>query len=204
MDENIETNINQTEPVSQSVESNMPIPVPVVAKIISALYYLVSIFLIFTGIMLIFMGSLSLSSFVDFFGFGFGFGMIPGVLAIVWGLFHFFAGGGLWRGKEWGQVLAVTISGLYIAASIIDLVMLSRANNIMTYISITINLSIILYLLFSKSVRIAFSKESSTKTTVIIVALLAILVYGVIFVVSFKEKNNEAKLLRYLQDVRYK
>ena len=110
MDQITEDDTNQiappipTETVPQPVEPNIQSPIPVVAKIISALYYFVSIFLIFVGIMTVSIGGLTFSSVTEFLGLNFGLGLsiVPGLLAIAWGVLHFVTGRGLWTGKEWG------------------------------------------------------------------------------------------------------
>ena len=70
-------------------------------------------------------------------------------------------------------MLAITISALYIIFGVITIFTLGGAN----YISLAVNLVIILYLLLSKDVRTAFASEKPV-TTAIILAVLAVLVYA--------------------------
>ena len=99
-------------------------------------------------------------------------GIIPAIASIVWGILSFLAGRGLWTGKFWGKSLAVTMSLLYIIFGVISFMQVGSIN----YISVIINLAIILYLLLSKNVFTSF-KSDNTKTFAVILSVLAILVY---------------------------
>ncbi len=106
--------------------------------------------------------------------FGLSVGFIPGIAAIAWGVIMFFAGRGLWAGKQWGRMLAIAISVLQVIFGIVGIVMLGSANYI--YIPLVVNLIIILYLLFGKNVSAAFQNGKSISTAVILV-ILALAVY---------------------------
>ncbi len=168
---NIPTATNTTPPpTTNSTTPGMSPIVPVGAKIIAVLFYIVSIFLIAGGIMLFALSSTG----AQFLGnFGVTAGVVPGILDVLWGILSFFAGRGLWTGQKWGKLLAVTISALYIIFGVITIFTLGSTS----YISLIINIVIILYLLLNKNIHTALA---STKPLgkAILLPILAIIVYA--------------------------
>ena len=117
-------------------------------KTIAILFYLTSILFIFGGILLTFSGGMSLPVLGNF---GLIAGVVPGILAVGWGLVNFFAGRGLWRGASWGRALAIVVSGLYIILEIVGMVKGSGVN----YLTLVINIAIVVALLMQKRAPIA-------------------------------------------------
>ncbi len=158
------------QPVTPPVVQSVVPTVPAFAKVLSILFYIASIFFIVSGALLTFVSSLAISILSSLGSAS----LVSGILYIVWGVLNFIAGRGLWSGKKWGKTLVVTMSGLYILFGITDLFLAGAT--VTTYISLGINLIIILYLLFSKKVQAAFTGTS--KSMGMILAILAIVVYA--------------------------
>ena len=175
----METNFQQmnTPPVS-SIPPITPIGVPTVVKIIAVFFYLSSITFILVGILLATVGSLSIFANLPF---GVRTGLVPGLLTGAWGVLNFFAGRGLWTGKQWGRTLALTMEALYLVFGVIELVKLGKTS----YIALIINIVIISYLLASRRVKSSFRSSSSSAMTAVL-PILAIIVYVPIGVSAFR------------------
>ncbi len=180
MEQPIETNTNQTE----SQEAITPVilsNIPIVAKIIAVLFYLVSVVLIFGGIIAAFVSTFTLS----YLGvFGITSGLVPGLTTLAWGVLSFYTGRGLWQGKQWGRILAIVMGCLYIIYAVLIVVLLEEIN----YIFPIINLVIVLYLIFSRKVSMAFQKGGST-TAILVPSILAIIIYVVMVYPNFIPKQ---------------
>lgn len=177
------TVINPTSPAA-------PTGVPVGVKIIAILFYIAAVFLIFLGVVAAFISSLSLSYLGSF---GISTGLVPGLAGIVWGVLSFFTGRGLWSGQQWGKVLTITISGLYIIYAIVGWVMLGGTN----YISLVINLIIVVYLIFSKGVSSTFQEGKSTGA-IVTPSVLAIIVYAVMVYPSLTPQQTALNQLNQI------
>jgi cytochrome bd-type quinol oxidase subunit 2 len=117
-------------------------------------------------------------------------------LSIAWGVVSFFAGRGLWNGQQWGRILAITSSVLYIIFGVITMFTLGNFN----YFSLVINLVIILYLLLSKDVRTAFASAKPIGTTIILAAL-AIIIFAFMEYPNLTPKETKMeKALRQMHE----
>lgn len=204
----METNIQPTVPTIDVPSENTPpqtpqLAVPVGAKIIAIIYYIASVALIFAGIMFI----LALS-FISFLGFSFlnsltGLvvgvsGVMSGVLILAWGIVNFIAGRGLWTGRQWGKYLAITISALYIVFGVIKIFKFDDGGYVNTFISIVLNLFFIFYLLASHAIKSSF--QTSTKTTIIVLPLMAVAIYTPIQVSSFQSQIQMREFAKSFQE----
>jgi hypothetical protein len=176
------------EPTSPNLMGvSVPQKVPTGSKAIAVLFYLVSISYIVLGILSIF-GLGFIASVVG--SLGSGSGLIFSVIAMIaWGILSFFAGRGLWSGRQWGRVLAITMSALYIAFGFIDLVRFGGLG--IGYISLAVYVVIILYLLISKNIRATFQSGTAASTAIILV-ILAIVVYAAIEYPTLASQQNQA------------
>ena len=131
--------------------------VPAGVKVISVLYYIGSIFgLLFA--LLFFFGAGAISSFTDqipvLSAFGTGLFIIAGVITLAFSILGFFVARGLWKGKNWTRIFVIILSILGILMGIF---LLTQGNIISNVSNIIINLIIGGYLLFSHSVKEAFT-----------------------------------------------
>ena len=202
----METNTQPDVPMPTDAPLPNPYPtqssVPLGVKILAILYYLISIMLIFAGIVLVF----TLLSFINFSGFSFISPLIgsvagitslfSGVLILAWGVLNFVAGRGLWTGQQWGKFLAITISALYFIFGVIEVLKFGDYNYI-TYISLILNLFIVFYLLASQAIKNPF--QNSSRAAVIVLPILAIAIYMPIGVSSFKEQIQAEDFVTGLQ-----
>ena len=155
-------NTNSTEVTGSTI-------VPTGAKIIAILFYIASVAFIVLGIISSFVSSINLQL------LGIGLGLLAGIASIVWGVLNFIAGRGLWSGQQWGKILAIAMSSLYVIFGIINVIETHRAN----YFSLIVNIVIILYLLISRKVSVAYQSGKLLGISITFV-VLAIIAYSII------------------------
>ena len=161
------------------LSSRDPASVPIFAKIIAVLFYLISVPMVVAFITLL---TVRFSTLIFLpavpVGFGVHTGVIIGLSILVWAGLNFSAGRGLWTGKYWGRTLAVVISSLNVSY-----VLFSTFSYIVMAVIIAVNGFIISYLLFSPDVRSSFH-VNGPRTKEIVSALLVLVVYTLI-IISF-------------------
>lgn len=200
----METNIQPNVPMAGTPAPMTSQPsVPVGAKILAVLYYLVSVLLIFAGIVFVFT-----LSFIGFSGFSFlnpligsatGIsGVLSGVLVLAWGILNFVTGRGLWTEQQWGKFLAITISALYFIFGVIEIFKFGNSNYISTYVSMVINLFIVFYLSASHAIKNSF--QQSSKVATMALPILAIAIYVPIGLGSFKAHTQAQDFAKGLQE----
>ena len=123
---------------------------PIGVTILAVLAWIGAVFAVISGITLAFNGSI-----MGFGGYGFGmmsgFGMASGIIEIVFGVFAFFVGKGLWDGENWARVTALVLCALGIIASLRSL--------ISSIVPIIINGVIIWYLGFNAEAKRYFGAK---------------------------------------------
>ncbi len=142
------------------MEQQIPIQqkqVPVGVKIISVLYFIAAILLIILGALFI-VGAGLVSILAEQISIlsliGTGAFVIVGIIFIGLGILGFFVGIGLWKGRGWARILAIIFSVIGIIVSSIEMYRGQTSENIFGLI---ISLVILVYLLFSKKVKVAFA-----------------------------------------------
>jgi hypothetical protein len=137
---------------------------PTLVKVISVLYYIGAVFMLLAGIGVIILGTAygsSLSSFLDAFGLG-AFGgafaaifIVFGVIILAFAVLYFFVGRGLWGARNWARIVAIVLAILGILSAISGIIQVKML--LSNIVGLVINGLIGGYLLFSKSVKEAFS-----------------------------------------------
>jgi len=122
--------------------------IPLGIKVISIFYYLISVFSIIGGIILIIGGNEFITKDPSLAPLE-GIATIGGIMLLAFGIFSIFVAKNLWKGKNWAKWAVIIISGLE--------VIISLSNIIENIITIIINAIILGYLFFSKSVKTAFA-----------------------------------------------
>ena len=134
--------------------------IPIGVKIISILYYIGAVIGIIFGLLFIFGGSFLkagsfLKSSLGFIGaLGSIFFIVMGIIFVGLGVLGFFIGRGLWKVKSWARILAIIFACLGVLLAVISMIQGKIVSNIF---NLVINLVIGGYLLFSNSVKEAFS-----------------------------------------------
>jgi len=132
--------------------------VPVGVKIISVIYYIGSVFGIIFGILFL-VGAKAIGELeIPVVGFlGAGLFIVGGIILIIFSIIGFFVGRGLWKGQNWARIVAIIFSILGILFIVIGMAQgQSQTGNI---VSLIVDVVIAGYLIFSKKVKLAFSKE---------------------------------------------
>ena len=133
--------------------------VPVGAKIISVFYYIGAVFGILAGIMFLIgaglIASVAEQLFPGFGVLGSSISLIVGIVILVFAILNFFIGRGLWKGRNWARIVVIIFSVTGLLGGIFYIVQGNLLNGI---VSTFISGLIAGYLLFSKSVKEAFSK----------------------------------------------
>lgn len=133
-------------------------PVPTGVKIISVLYYIGSIFGIIFGVLFLVGAKTIEGAEIPILGFfGAELFILGGVTLIISSIIGFFIGRGLWKGQNWARVVAIIFAILGILFIVVAMAQGQTPDgNIVTLI---IDVVIAGYLLFSKNVKLAFSKD---------------------------------------------
>lgn len=162
MEQPIPSNTNQT----QDVKLTSAPEAPIIVKAIAVCFYIVSINFLFT----------SISAILRFLG------LIPCLLgcpptgaeasmfssSLVFAVFSFFAGRGLWKVRLWGRWMAIIISGLYSLSHLLTVISIwgrgyMQIFSAPDYILWGLNLAIFFYLLLNKNIKVLFAQELKIK-----------------------------------------
>ena len=145
--------------------------VPILVKILAILQILTSAAVTVGGVVLIVLGVLTLDptsvqaqnsavldvmtqaypSITDYLGITL---MIAGVAVFALGILGMFIAYGLWKGKNWARILAIIFMFLGVISNIVAM---TQGSYISPAIGIIVDLAIISYLMFSSSVKAAFT-----------------------------------------------
>lgn len=124
--------------------------VPIAAKIIAILYYIVGVYLILGGILTLISGSM--------IGFGISIfsllGSVGGIIMIALGILFFYGGRGLYQGKNWARIFAIVIASLAIITSLLGIIVGSDIGD--NVYSLIFNIAIGSYLLLNGKIKEAF------------------------------------------------
>ena len=131
--------------------------VPTGVKIIAVLYYI--------GMVLEALGGIAMLAGGSFIGATIarqvsGLGIIGGAVFVLFGLIllalavlSFFIGRGLWHGKNWARILAIIFGCLGVLSALGNISKGQTSN----YLSLIINIVVVLYLWLAKEVKAAFA-----------------------------------------------
>lgn len=134
-------------------------------RIISVYFQLYAIFIVFMGLFVLI--------------YAINGNKVGGIFIVFSGLLQYVAGAGLWKKKEWARVLVIAISSLHIIVGVIDLFIKSEDYILGFIIFTAINIVIILYLLFNKTIRSIFPIGDSRSITIALVTLAIIAQLGI-------------------------
>jgi len=132
--------------------------IPTLVKVISILYYVMAGFLLILGLAFLFAGGylssiLQSIPILNILGLlGSAMFVFAGIVMILFGIFDFFIGKGLWNTKNWARILVIVLAILGILAS------LSSLTTVFGIVDLLFNLGVGGYLLFSKEAKKAFEK----------------------------------------------
>lgn len=129
--------------------------IPVGARIIAILYYLSAFATILLGLLFIIGGSALVVLFQDtmlsFIGTRISF--VGAAFFFVASIFYFFLGNGLWKGRQWARIIAITLAVIGFVGSLVSL----AGGNVQGFLGASITAIIGGYLLFNNKVRKEFS-----------------------------------------------
>ncbi|GIU68746.1 MAG: hypothetical protein KatS3mg001_596 [Candidatus Pacearchaeota archaeon] len=129
--------------------------VPTGVKIIAVLYYIGAVILIVFGLLPLFaIGREAIALTL-------GIIILPALIMLGLGIFSFFIGRGLWKGRNWARIIAIIVSVLGAITGILGVaigaILMFPSSLTTSLISIAINVLIGSYLLFNKKVKQAFA-----------------------------------------------
>jgi hypothetical protein len=131
--------------------------VPTGVKIIAVLYYIGTVLEAIAGIGMLagggFMGAALSRNFGGVGIVGGAFFIVAGIILLGFAVLSFFIGRGLWHGKNWARILAIIFGCLGVLSGLGSIAKGSGGS----YVSLIINLVIVLYLWLTKEVKMAFA-----------------------------------------------
>ena len=167
----INTTPPSVEPMQNTNFTPIADPVPGPAKAIAIFFYCLTVAFIIVGILLC-MSSTHAAILMRIFDTGFG--VMSGMFAILWGVICFFVGFGIWTGTQWGRVLAIGISLLYMLLGVVSFFKLGSTN----YIAVLISVIIASYLLLSVDVQSSYEGPVVDLLTISLVIVTCIIFVG--------------------------
>jgi len=129
--------------------------IPVWIKVISVIYFIYAFLNVLAGISITFFGN-RLDVILADIGLSMTLAMLTvvGLFVAALGVFYFFVGKELWKGKSWARIAAMILSSV---SGLFYLINLFYVVDFFAVVVLITDVAILLYLLFNKDAKKAFS-----------------------------------------------